>query len=503
MRGKKIISSLLIVGLFLNATLVHATVLTIQDSDHSEASAGFDGTNHFSHPINSKTSGQIAGELVSVSVWIQNLSGSTRNTDVALLGYEYDIATDTNVNGSNTLAYSVQCNIAQVPVTGSYDDLKLYSCDNEGALTMPEAGEGNYIIWYLDVAEAFTNFSLRVKGSASDLNTDVSCSPRPGGSNKCGTIEDAYFSIDYLPAEEPDLRTRIISVAPTASTTASTTVSLSVDAYINEADFDEGMNIHVKINSLAQNSLAPSVGSLCSVMDTLPNQAGGIDCEYEWEVSSAGDFSTSTNVVFLNEGTHRAVWTLRKDSFLSSLWLIGGLFPEETLKTKVVDFIVVQQSTFDASAFSNIGDPNAPETAGLVPWFLSGGTATTATTAIESMAGGVFIFRDVLLSKFPFNWVYGIAYDIGTLKDLSTAGVPVPTVEYDFSYLESLDPEIASSSDLSFVMFASTTFSEVGQMTAFEAFRFLAVTFMWIGLGFFILREGARVVQSIQYSMVN
>lgn len=112
--------------------------------------------------------------------------------------------------------------------------------------------------------------------------------------------------------------------------------------------------------------------------------------------------------------------------------------------------------------------------------------------------GGFFSVKDLLLSKFPFNWIADSAAILESLAS-STATTTIPTVAVDYSGLSLLQNiPTTTPQNLNFTFFSAATFDQVAEIDGIELMRTFLSWTLWIALIFFAWREGTRIFSVVE-----
>jgi len=201
----------------------------------------------------------------------------------------------------------------------------------------------------------------------------------------------------------------------------------------------------------------PTVAAVSANVIDSCNVYGAGKCSMDFPITASTTVASSTSIIFNYGGTTKANWSIRKPTFWSNLWLIGGLFTPDTLAIRKTSFVVGFQTTFDA-ALNGDGTQVQGDSSGLVGYFTTGGTSSTTPVATqcanifsdgtivgclvsliipsgEDLAADFQMLYSGVLSRFPI----GYATRFMTIISGNVEPVEPPAFSYTFG---SASPEV-------------------------------------------------------------
>jgi len=323
---------------------------------------------------------------------------------------------------------------------------------------------------------------------------------------------DSNKTVDYYFATYPDAKgiiancdnsgnvvssifvesTQIYTVTPVNATTTATSTSFSIGAtgYVTDDDFDTDLKVRIKLtyngSLIANSAIVAGLNSACftASLGTLGfacNALLGVDLTstyQDFDIATSGSFSVSTTTSILTGGAYTMTTSIIKPYFT----ILGFEVGTQSLVSYTSSFIAGATTIYD-DFVDNVDD------------FIQDGYTNFNGTSCNVVSGsfdfgeciiGLVLpsgntfaiygqIPELLMTRFPFSYVSGIAYTWNSLENGTTAS---PTLAFNYA-----DLGIGSTSPMGNILPNLTVFSSstVGTylngsiLTAFKALVSLAL----------------------------
>jgi len=306
-----------------------------------------------------------------------------------------------------------------------------------------------------------------------------------GYTGPAGETKALSGEIDGSGGTPLNVNTRFDSFTPTLGTTTpnatSTSFTIGATGYINPSDFaTSSTRVHVRFRQ----TTGIGVGTN-SILST------GADIYFDATTTGAFSFSTTTSIT--NTGVYTVYWAIEHPRF--SLFGIG--FLTDTVLSALGDFVVssaanpVSQQQLDQATVAGQFGP-----IGYTGQQLPIDDASASSTLLG--LGGAFNIANVVLNKFPINWVVQYANVLSDLAS-STATTTIPAVVINYGGLKEIQNiPTTTAQTLQFTFFSAATFDQVAALPGISAMRMLLGWTLWIGLIFYAWRRVSGIFTQAQ-----